>query len=112
MYIRPTEGGLQFVARSLGIGRSNKDMRQQPAVNAAIKELSRTGQLVHEVSPQHLCGYSVPGRFQLCFVHKAVMWMFGVLLCCCRGCWWTGAASAGLPERESVFRRHAPHVCV
>jgi hypothetical protein len=49
MYIRPTVAGARFLARALAIGRAEKGMRQQPAVNQAIVELAASKELEYTV---------------------------------------------------------------
>ena len=49
MYVRPTPGGVRFLAMALRIARGGKGIRQQPAVNQAVEQLNHSGLLKYSV---------------------------------------------------------------
>ncbi len=49
MYLRAEEPVAAFLNRALSLGRSKRSMRQQPAVNAVLREMLAAGSLTVQV---------------------------------------------------------------
>lgn len=71
MFIRATPWGLAFIGRAVRIAQQAKDMRQQPAVNKALKELSRSPLRVKVLSTtEYPCGKAYYEKPRRMFAHE------------------------------------------